>query len=334
MAAWQWFVAAAFAPVVVWLLWRVQAWSVDHLLRASLLRLLRSFRWIYNPVSWFGTFLHEVSHATVLLLGGHGIKGFKAGVEGGQVSPRRTRRGPIGFLSFLAAAMAPIYLPPLAILLLTWGLVDRGVLAWRSAGTGLEPAWHLLRDLVLEFPVQLSRALVGLDVASWQGALIFLLVLLAMPSSRPSFVKGSKFHEGDEGDVAVIRRRLRRNPVPFVVFLALLYGLYFGLVPWFPQAYWSAFAFVWSVALTGILLAAFGAVVWVSVAWAGRIAVWLAWLPLAAAMAVQVLARLPAAQGVPGLDDLRVVNAASLALLAGLSLALRFVAPRRGLAGL
>ena len=91
---WQPFVAAAIPLALVWLLWRTQTLSVEAL-RVSLLRLDRHAdqRWLYAIVSWFGTLLHEVSHATVLLLSGHGVKEFRAGVETGHVLPARMRGG-------------------------------------------------------------------------------------------------------------------------------------------------------------------------------------------------------------------------------------------------
>src|SRR5207244_4244981 len=149
--AWEPFAAAAFAPAAVWLLWRAQALSVE-LLRWRLVALARwrGARGLYAVVSWFGTFLHEVSHASVLLLSGHGSD------------------------------------------------------------------------------------LASLDLARWPHLGVFLLVLLAMPASRPSHVKGSRFHGSkSEGDIPVLRQRIRQQPLLFVAFLALLYGAHFliGALP-------------------------------------------------------------------------------------------------------
>src|SRR5688500_9253979 len=94
MPAWEPFAAAAVGPAAVWVLWRLQTVSVD-VLRTRLLVLTRHWdqAWLYAIVSWFGTFLHEVSHATVLVLSGHGIKEFRAGVEEGHVLPARAQIG-------------------------------------------------------------------------------------------------------------------------------------------------------------------------------------------------------------------------------------------------
>ena len=104
MTAWQPFAAAAIPIVLVWILWRLQTLSVEAL-RVSLLHLDRHWdqKWLYAIVSWFGTFLHEVSHASVLILSGHGVKQFRAGVEEGHVIPARARGG-VWTLTFIVAA--------------------------------------------------------------------------------------------------------------------------------------------------------------------------------------------------------------------------------------
>lgn len=321
MVSTSWFAAAALAPVTVWLLWRIQALAVDQGLRRALLKLLSGTKWLYSLVSWLGTFLHEVSHALVLLLGGHGIKGFRAGVDSGQVMPRRTRRSALGTLSFLAAAMAPIYLPPALLLGLLWWL-QGDVVLWVSGGPGLDPAVEVLRSVFVDYPSRVGRATAGLDLASWEGGVLFALVLVALPSSRPSFVKGSRFHEGDEGDIAVIRRRIKRRPWPFLAFLVVVYALYFALVPFWPAVYWGIWQVVWLVALTGIAYALFAAVVWYLVARATRAAAWVAWVPVAAFAAVQAFGRAPLGW------SLWTVNAVSLAAFAGLALAAPVLVPR------
>src|SRR5688572_18622850 len=149
MPAWEPFAAAAVGPAVVWVLWRLQTVSVD-VLRTRMLALTRHWdqAWIYAVVSWFGTFLHEVSHATVLLLSGHGVKQFRAGVEEGHVLPGRMRGG-VGMLFFLAAALAPLYIPPL-LALLALGLV-LGVLPdpFTVGGDGVEGVWEAVRPVLV-----------------------------------------------------------------------------------------------------------------------------------------------------------------------------------------
>ncbi len=285
---WEAFLAGAVAPLAVWLLWRVQVVAVD-VLRGRMVKMVR-WKWqrpLYNVVSWFGTFLHEVSHATVLLLGGHGIREFRSGVETGHVTPRKVRRGTLGFLSFLAAALAPLYIPPALVLAGLLLVVDAGIVPWQVTGLG-PGALALLWDQLRWLPQNIVVAIVALDLATWQAAVVFALVLVAIPGSRPSHVKGSRFHgEKDEGDVAVVRRRIRRHPLPFIGFLLLVFGLHFAMVPWWPKGYWYAFEAIWAVALTGIVLAVLGIVLWSLVALSGRIAPWLAWVPLAWVVGVQ-----------------------------------------------
>lgn len=327
--AWEPFVAAAFAPVVVWLLWRLQIYSVE-VLRWRLVKLVRwgGTKWLYSVVSWFGVFLHEVSHACVLLLSGHGVKEFRAGVEQGHVLPGKMRKGPVAFLSFLVAALAPLFIPPILVLVGLYFLVSNHVLAFQVGGTGLQGATDVLRREFVDFPVALGRAVAGLDLAQWPHAIVFGLVLLGMPASRPSHVKGSRYHgTKDEGDVAVLRERIRHNPLVFIVFLLLLYGSYFltTLTPQASAPYWFAFEAVWAVALTGIALALFGAVWWTLTALTAQTKALLAWLGPVTFIACEVLLRWPASGGFGPIQ----INAIAIGAWAIVACALAVVVPRR-----
>ncbi len=325
MPDWELFVAAAFAPVAVWVLWRLQILSVE-LLRTRLLVLTRHWdqKWIYNIVSWFGTFLHEVSHGLVLLLSGHGIKQFRAGVEEGHVLPARMRKGPFAFFSFLLAALAPLFIPPLLVLAAIVFLLDVSLPPFGAGAVGISESIDLLRDQFIAFPKAILIALGNLDLATWQGAVVVAAVILGIPGARPSHVKAQKWHGSDEGDVAVLRRTIRHNPIPFLCFVAIVYGAYFALVPWRPDWYWDPFQAIWVVAITGILLACFGAVWWTLVGLDGRVSAFVAWVSPALFVIVQVAARL--------LDwplSILEVNLASLGAWLASALILGLVVPRR-----
>ena len=327
MAGWQPFAAAAIAPALVWLLWRLQTLSVEAL-RRSLVQLDRHWdqKWLYAIVSWFGTFLHEVSHATVLLLSGHGVKEFRAGVEEGHVLPARGARGGAWMLTFLVAALAPLFIPPALVLLaLTLGL---GVLdvPFFAGPDGLAGYADALRPFFVELPKALLLALAGLDLADWRHAAVLALVLLGAPGSRPSHVR-SRFHgKGDEGDVAALRATIRRHPVVFLAFL-LVVGAAFFLTrapdP-APSVYWLPFEALWAVALTGIVLALFGAAFWGLAALDGRASPLVAWAGPATFAAVQVLGRV--------LDwpvSVRALNGIAVAAWLAAALVLGQAVPRR-----
>lgn len=324
--AWQMLVAAAFAPAIVWILWRAQALAVDRVLRAGMFRLLRGHRVLYNAVSWCGVLLHEIAHAVFLLLGGHGVKGFSVGVDAGHVVPRRQRTGPYGQATFLLAALAPLFAAPAIILVLLTVLLHQDLVATAAAGSGLDAAVAVLRDTARTFAESLVLGLLGLDLATGPGLAVFLLAVLATPSARPSHGKGES---RGQGDVAVLRATIRRRPWPFVAFLLLLYAAYFLVVPWRPALYWGAFQWVWAVALAGILLAVVGGVGWWAVGFGARIAPWAAWLPWAAALLAQVA---PRVADVPGLAGEPLwMNVASLVLFVGLTLLLAVIVPKRTL---
>jgi hypothetical protein len=318
------FAAAAFAPVAIWLLWRGQTLSVEAL-RTSLLWMARArgLRWVYSIVSWFGTLIHEMSHASVLLLSGHGISQFRVGSERGHVTPTKVKTRGIGMLSFLVAALAPLFVPPLLVLLALLFLVDKSLLVLPMAGPGLAPALDALKAVLLEFPARLLHALSTLDLARWQHAALLALLLLALPGSRPSHVRGSRFHGPGEGDVPVLRAHIRQHPIPFILFLLLLYAAYF-LTLVLPAAYWVPIGAVWALALTGVVLALVGAAWWGLVGLAGRTHPLLGWLGPAAFVAVQVGARTlhPA-------PDAAAINLLSLAAWLGVGVVLFLVARRR-----
>ncbi|HLF17247.1 MAG TPA: hypothetical protein VI796_07460 [Candidatus Thermoplasmatota archaeon] len=328
MSAWEPFAAAALAPVALWVLWRLQTTSVE-LLRRVLLGMARFQRWMYLVVSWFGTFLHEVSHATVLLLSGHGIREFRAGVESGHVQPARLSRGPVSFLFFLVAAMAPLFIPPALVLAGVVLFVDRGLVPWASTGPGLDAALTIGRDFLVEFPQNLALAFANLDLARPAHAAVLALALLGIPGSRPSHVKGSRFHgTKDEGDVAVLRSRIRQNPLPLLVFLALVYAAHIALTRWVPEGYWYPFEAVVAVALTGILLAVLGMLWWGLAAVDGRAQPWIGWMSPLLFFAVEVAFR-----QMPTLESLGwepwKINAAALGAWALSAVVLRLAFPRR-----
>jgi hypothetical protein len=318
------FAAAAFAPIVIWLLWRGQTLSVETL-RLSLLWMARArgLLWLYSVVSWFGTVIHEISHASVLLLGGHGISQFRAGVEGGHVTPTRVRTKGIGMLSFLVAALAPLFIPPLLVLVALIVLVDRGLLVLPTAGPGLAPALDAFKALLIAFPQRLLLALAHLDLAHWQHALLLAVLLLALPGSRPSHVKASRFHGPGEGDIPVLRAHIRSHPIPFVLFLLVLYAAYF-LTLMLPAAYWIPIGAVWDLALTGIVLALVGGLWWGLIGLAGRTHALLGWLGPATFVAAQIGLRIVR----PGMD-VGALNLASLVAWALLAVLLALAAGRR-----
>jgi len=113
----------------------------------------------------------------------------------------------------------------------------------------------------------------------------------------------------------------------FQAFIALLYVAHIVVVPRWPEWYWVPFEAVWAVALTGIVLAVFGAFWWSLVALAGRTAFVVAWIGPAAFALVQVGARVgPFAD--EGLEPMG-VNLISLAAWAAAAIVLALLLPRR-----
>lgn len=312
--------AAAIMPLVaLWVLWRLQAIAVDHALRPGMFQLLRYQRRTYKVVAWMGVLLHELSHAAFLLIGFHGIQRFKVGVDGGHIVPQQVRRGPYGTLTFLAAAMAPMFVAPAIVLAVVWLLLDTQLIQIAGAGVGWAAAWPVLRDLAVDLPVRLVRALVGIDLATWPGALVFLLAIFAMPAARPSYVKRGR---KAEGDIVVFRRTVRKHPLLVAGVVLALVAAYFVLVPRHPAWYWAGWQIAWGIALVAIVLGALAGVGWYAVAWTGRIRAWAAWLPAAAAVLVQWQGR---AFDMP----MWAINLASLLAGAVLALGLLQVARRR-----
>lgn len=323
MASWEPFAAAAIPPAIVWVLWRLQTVSVD-VLRRALLVLTRHWdqSWIYAIVSWFGTFLHEVSHATVLVLSGHGLKEFRAGVEEGHVLPGRMRGG-VGMLFFLAAALAPLYIPPLLSLLAIYLVLGVAPIPFSVGGDGITGAWQAIRPVLVDLPTDLALAIAGLDLADWRHGIVLAVVLLGAPGSRPSHVK-SRFHsKGDGGDVAALRRHIRHHPLPFILFIAVVFGAYFA-AQWLPEAYWYPLEAVWAVAVAGIVLAVFGILVWGLVGLGGRTSALVAWLGPTAFVLVQVGGR---ALAWP--LSVMELNGVAVAAWAAVAVLLMLVLPRR-----
>lgn len=315
-----WFAAAAIAPLVAWALWRIQAVVVNQILRGGMYRLLRHQRRTYNVVSWFGVLLHELSHAIVLLLGGHGIRDFSVKVDEGHVTPKQVRKGGLGTLTFIAAALAPMVAAPAVILALVLLLLDPNLLPWSNNATGLTGATEVLQVTLVEAPQRWLSVLVGLDITTIAGGVIAAMAVLALPAARPSHVK--KKGEPDEGDIAVVRRLIRRRPLPVIAFMLVVYASYFAIAAGQVAYYWIFWQTIWGVAVTGILFGLLAGLGWYAVAWTGRIQPWAAWLPYAAVVAVQYLGRQQHL-------ELWWVNAASMGAFVLLAIGLRSLAGRR-----
>ncbi len=315
---WTWFLVAAAAPIVLWLLWRIQALAVDKVLRTGMYRLLRHQRATYNVVSWMGVLLHEISHAFFLILGGHGIQDFKVGVDAGHVTPKQVRKSTLGTLTFMVAALAPMFVAPAAILVLLILLPSGDWPPALVSGPGIAVLLANLQNTAFGVGLLAVSELWALDVATWGGGVLLALMVFALPSARPSHVKKKG---GDEGDIAVVRRTIRRRPLAFIILVVLAYASYFALIPWAPEVYWRMWQVAWMVAIIGIVFPIGMGIVWHIVAWTGRIRGWAMWLPYAAVVAVQVFGRLS------GLD-LVIMNVITLAAFFFLAYGLYWVARR------
>ncbi len=219
-------VVGALLPLVLWILWRIQALVVDGVLRKGMFQLLRHQRRVYNVVSWCGVLLHELAHAIFLLLGGHGIKDFRVGRDAGHVTPRRLRKNLWGHGTFLIAALAPMFVAPVVVLALL--LVARPDLVaffpaqqprFDAVGASFDGAPGVLLIFGSFLLGSVVPAMLGLDLAAPLGLAVFLVAVLAIPSARPSHVKNKGAE--DEGDIAVLRATIKRRPWPTVAFLCL-----------------------------------------------------------------------------------------------------------------
>jgi hypothetical protein len=179
-----------------------------------------------------------------------------------------------------------------------------------------------LKGLLLDFPARLLTALAHLDLAQWPHAAVLVLLLVALPGSRPSHVR-TRFHGPGEGDVPVLRAHIRSHPIPFVLFLLLIYAAYF-LTLVAPAAYWIPVGAVWALALTGIVLALVGCVWWSLLALAGHAHPVVGWLGIAAFVATEVGIR-----AVRPTTDVAVINLASLAAWLAVALLLAVLTRRR-----
>lgn len=309
--------AALAFPVVLWVLWRLQAFAVETLRRGMAQMVLEAPRF-HRVISWFGTFLHETSHAVVLLITGHGIKEFHVASDQGHVLPRRRFRSMLGDAAFIAAALAPMFLVPALVLVV---LVLAGP-SWvqSSGGAGWDAALAVLNDGLLGGLRQTWDGLRSLDLATVAGVAVATAMLLAAPGMRPSHVKGEGWRAADEGDIAVVRSIVRRRPLLLAVAGVVLAAAY-ALVLVKPAWYWIPVQWVWAVGVAGILVALLGAWVWTLVALGTRTKPVVAWIPVALFVAVQILMRPDWAPAW--------INQVSMIAWTVSAVALRFAVPRR-----
>lgn len=205
---------------VLYASWRFQEFLVN-LLRWPLASIAGQSNAFEAFLTFFGTLLHEVSHASILLVTGQGIMEFHVRPYHGHVLPRRAFGNWYGHLVLAAAAVAPLWLIPFLTIAVSTGLLG---VNWLNA-----PVFS--PDAQMEF----YRASIAVSLSAMQDTLVqaarypFLLtvmivtLIVASPGLRPS-----KFIDDDgqkSGDIWVLRRTVRRHPIPFILVICALLAL-------------------------------------------------------------------------------------------------------------
>ena len=188
---------------------------------------------MYKALNWWGTFVHELSHALMVLVSLNKIKEFKVGSGGGHVTWSSTKRqGYIAWLSAQIVSLAPFFIPPLliGIPLVYTKIIDlKGITVNFGFSDPINMILMLWLELIPQLALKIGKMLAGLNLFCFWDVLLLVILMFSFSGAKPSSIKDS----GVEGDIQSFLRRCKEHPV-YTFFSFVLLILVFCLF-----AYWG-----------------------------------------------------------------------------------------------
>ena len=184
---------------------------------------------MYKALNWWGTFIHELSHALMVLFSLNKIKEFKVGSSGGHVTWSSTKRqGYIAWLSAQIISLAPFFIPPLliGIPLVYTEIIDlKGITVNFGFADPLNMISMLCLELIPQLVLKIGKMLAGLNLLCFWDVLLLVILMFSFSGARPSSIKDSHM----EGDIQSFLKRCKEHLI-YTFFCFALLILFFWII--------------------------------------------------------------------------------------------------------
>ena len=181
---------------------------------------------MFKALNWWGTFIHELSHALMVLVSLNKIKEFKVGSGGGHVTWSSTKRqGYVAWLSAQIVSLAPFFIPPLliGIPLVYTEIIDlKGITVNFGFADPINMVLMLCLELIPELLLKIGKMLAGLNLLCFWDVLLLVILMFSFSGARPSSIKDSHM----EGDIQSFLRQCKEHPIYTFFCLVLLIVLF------------------------------------------------------------------------------------------------------------
>jgi len=199
---------------------------------------------LFKALNWWGTFVHELSHALMVLISLNKIKEFKVGSGGGHVAWSSTKRqGYVAWLSAQIVSLAPFFIPPLliGIPLVYTKMVDLTVITVNSGlANPVNMVLMLCLELIPQLALKIGKMLAGLNLFCFWDVLLLVILMFSFSGAKPSSIKDSHL----EGDIQSFLRRCKEHSV-YTFFSLVLLILVFWVIGYYSWGLlWGVCAFV------------------------------------------------------------------------------------------
>ena len=187
---------------------------------------------LYKVLNWWGTFMHELSHALIVLISLNKIKEFKVGSGGGHVTWSSTKRqGYIAWLSAQIVSLAPFFIPPLliGIPLVYTEIIDlRGITVKSGFSDPINMISMLCLELIPQLALRIGKMLAGLNLFCIWDVLLLVILMFSFSGAKPSSIKDGN----TEGDIQSFLRRCKEHPI-YTFFSLMLLILLFWVIAYY-----------------------------------------------------------------------------------------------------
>jgi len=181
---------------------------------------------MFKALNWWGTFVHELSHALMVLVSLNKIKEFKVGSGGGHVTWSSTKKqGYVAWFSAQIISLAPFFIPPLLIgvpLVYTEIIDLRGITVKSGFSDPINMISMLCLELVPQLALKIGKMLGGLNLFCIRDVLLLAILMFSFSGAKPSSIKD----RGREGDIQSFLRRCKEHPIYTFFSLVLLISLF------------------------------------------------------------------------------------------------------------
>ena len=187
---------------------------------------------MFKALNWWGTFMHELSHALMVLLSLNKIKEFKVGPGGGHVIWSSTKRqGYAAWLSAQIVSLAPFFIPPLliGIPLVYTKIIDlKGITVNFGFSDPINMISMLCLELIPQLALKIGRMLAGLNLFCFWDVLLLVILMFSFSGAKPSSIKDSHL----EGDIQSFLRRCKEHLI-YTFFSLVLLILVFWIIGYY-----------------------------------------------------------------------------------------------------